>query len=138
MTKNEIKNLLTESNSYLEAGTEHFETDLRITMVPITIGDFSGYGDALLNGLASEMVDSLKAYGYSNITWEVYHHPNTVFLKMEYSVPTDTGYSYSIQYYTVMNAQAINFTCSFQSKPTSADKAMVKGIVSHHYKVWVS
>lgn len=129
MTKNEIKNLLTESNSYLEAGTEHFETDLRITMVPITIGDFSGYGDALLNGLASEMVDSLKAYGYSNITWEVYHHPNTVFLKMEYSVPTDTGYSYSIQYYTVMNAQAINFTCSFQSKPTSADKAMVKGIV---------
>ena len=129
MTKNEIKNLLTESNAYLEAGTEFFESDLRITMVPITIGDFSDYGDTLLDGLASEMVDSLKAYGYSNITWEIYHHPDTVFLKMEYSVPSDTGYSYSIQYYTVMNAQAINFTCSFRSKPTSADKTMVKGIV---------
>lgn len=129
MTKNEIKNLLTESNAYLEAGTEYFETDLRITMVPITIGDFSDYGDTLLKGLASEMVDSLKAYGYSNITWEIFHHPDTVFIKMEYSVPADTGYSYSIQYYTVMNAQAINFTCSFQSKPTSSDRAMVKGIV---------
>lgn len=129
MTKTEIKNLLTESNAYLEAGTEYFETDLRITMVPITIGDFSDYGDGLLNGLASEMVDSLKSYGYSNITWEIYHHPDTVFLKMEYSLPSDTGYLYSIQYYTVMNLQAINFTCSFSSKPSSSDKSMVKGIV---------
>lgn len=129
MTKTEIKNLLTESNAYLEAGTEYFETDLRITMVPITIGDFSDYGDGLLNGLASEMVDSLKSYGYSNISWEIYHHPDTVFLKMEYSLPSDTGYLYSIQYYTVMNLQAINFTCSFSSKPSSSDKSMVKGVV---------
>ena len=129
MTKTEIKNLLTESNAYLEAGTEFFETEFRITMAPITIGDFSDYGDTLLNGLASEMVNSLKTYGYSNITWEIYHHPDTVFLKMEYSLPSDTGYLYSIQYYAVMNLQAINFTCSFSSKPSSADKSMVKGIV---------
>lgn len=129
LTKAEINKLLTDSNAYLEAGTEYFETDLRITMVPSTIDDFSNYGDTLLNGLASGMVDSLEAYGYGNITWEIYHHPDTVFLKMEYSIPPDTGYSYSIQYYTVMNLQAINFTCSFQSKPSSSDKAMVKGIV---------
>lgn len=129
LTKSDVLNMLKESDIYLEAGTDNFETDFRITMVPITIGDFSDYGDTLLNGLASEMATSLKVYGHSKITWEIYHHTDTVFLKFEYSLPSGSGYSDSIQYYTVMNAQAINFTCSFQSKPTSSDRTMVKRIV---------
>lgn len=129
MTKDEVIKLFSDSNIYLEAGTEYFETDFRITMAPITIGDFSSYGEKLLQGMASEMVEGLTAYGYTDITWEIYHHTNTEFIKMQYALPATSGYMYSIQYYTVMNLQAINFTCSFQTKPSSSDKIMLKEIV---------
>ena len=130
MTKDEVLKLFSDSNIYLEAGTEYFETDFRITMAPITIGDFSNYGEKLLQGMASEMVEALTTYGYTDITWEIYHHTDTEFIKMEYALPASSGYSYSIQYYTVMNLQAINFTCSFQTAPSSSDKSMLKEIVN--------
>lgn len=129
LTKAEVLQLFSESNIYLEAGTKNFETDFRITMVPSTLDDFSTYGDTLLQGLASEMVDGLKAYSYSVISWEIYHHPDTEFIVVQYSLPAYAAYSYGIQYYTVMNMQAINFTCLFLSRPTSSDKAMLKGII---------
>ncbi len=129
MTKAEVLALFSESNIFLEAGTEYFETDLRITMAPNTVGNFSDFGDTLLSGMGDRLVDELKRLGYSNISSEIYHHTDTEFIMMQYSLPASDAYSYSIQYYTVMNLQAINFTCSFQSKPTASEKAMVKGIV---------
>ena len=130
MTKDQILNLFKENNIYLDAFTEDFGTDLIISMAPnSTTGDFSEYGDSILNSLGNAVVENLKTVGYSNIVCEVYHHTDTLFLKFEYSMPSGSDYSYSIQYYTVMNSQEISFTISFMTKPTASEKTIIKGVV---------
>ena len=97
-----------------------------MTDSPLT--NLNGMGDTTLMTLASALVDEYANYGITVTDYDVYHHDQLTFIQIHFHDTEKTVYG--LQFYTVSNEQAINFTLrSYEGGISSSQKDIICNIV---------
>lgn len=116
------------SNIYLNAISDSSNEEIVVTMTENAIDNFSLFSDTTLNALASTVVDLYSDYGMDVIGYEIYHHSQARFIKIYF---TDTAKTvHGLQYYTIYDGKAMNFTMrSYDGSISSRQEMVTKTIV---------
>jgi len=136
LTKNYMTNLMETKNIYLNAWDKDLKFEIIVTMIDSSLGNFAELSESALNTLASSTKTEYANAGITLITYEIYQHSQTKFIKIYISQPFNGSTVYGLQYYTVYNNKAINITMqSYSGKISSSKETILKSIVdSAHFK----
>ena len=128
VSKSELISQFESTNIYLNAIPSYFGEEIVVTMTPNSISDFNNLSDTLLSSMASGIEDEYKSYNISVLDHETYNHRQAKFIKVHYK---DTSQSaYGMQYYTVLDYKAMNFTLrSYDGDITSSQEKVIQSIV---------
>ena len=128
LTKDYIDTLFTTSYIYLNAVTTAHREEIVVTMIPNTISDLSAMSDELLNTLKESLITEYASLGVQVSSCEVYRQGDTKFLKV-YFYNSSMG-SYALQFYTIFNNKAMNFTFhSYEGALTSRQENVICDLV---------
>ena len=127
-TKADLDAQLAASNIYLNAISTIRNEEIVVTMTDSPLTNLNGMGDTTLMTLASALVDEYANYGITVTDYDVYHHDQLTFIQIYFH---DTGKTvYGLQFYTVSNEQAMNFTLrSYEGSISSTQKNTIYAIV---------
>lgn len=127
-TKSALINQFESSNIYLNAISDTYNEEVVVTMVQNSIINFSLLSDTSLNALASTLVNQYTNYGINVSKYEIYQHSQAKFIRLYF---TDIGKTvYGLQYYTIYDGKAINFTMrSYEGSLSSRQETAIKTIV---------
>lgn len=116
------------SNIYLNAISNTCNEEIVVTNMKNSINNFSSFSDTLLNTLAATLVEEYKSYGINISKYEIYQHTQAKFIKVYF---TDTANTvHGLQYYTIYNGNAMNFTIrSYEGSLSARQEATIKTIV---------
>lgn len=107
-SKEDLGDILEESNIYLDALLPDVSNEIMVTMVDSPVEDFAQFSDTTLTAFASTLWDTAEDYGVTYIKSEIYPHEQVKFIKI-YTSRLDNDWTvYVLQYYTVCNGQAIS------------------------------
>lgn len=120
MTKADIVNQFEESNIYLNAISYYSNEEIVITMDENTIDNLSSLKDSALNVVASMLVDECAKYGMNITYYVIYHHAQAKFIKLYFTDAAKTVHG--LQYYTVCDGKAMNFTIRSYAGSISAEQ----------------
>ena len=116
------------NNIYLNALSNTNSEEIVVTMLSNTMSDFNTLSDPMLEILASKLEEEFKAYNVNILDYEIYHHAQTKFLKIYFHDSANTAYG--IQYYTICNYKAMNFTLkSYSGDITPEQESTIKTVV---------
>ena len=108
VTKESLVSQFETSGIYLNAVPLHAGEEIVVTMTTSPLDNFSTFSDASLETIASLLPSQFADYGISISEYEIYHHPQAKFIKVYF---TDSALTvHGLQYYTVYDGMAINFT----------------------------
>lgn len=128
LARNELLDQFEASNIYLNAVANSFKTEIVVTMAENIIDNFSLFSDATLDAMAATFVDEYSAYGLYVKDYVIYHHEQAKFIKISFADLVNT--TYGLQYYTVYDGKAINFTLrSYEGSISSKQEAVIKAVV---------
>lgn len=96
------------SNIYLNAISNSVNEEIVVTMVSNSISNFSLFSDTTLQTLASGLVKEYTNYGINVLDYEIYQHAQAKFIKVSFTDSANTVHG--LQYYTVYDGKAMNFT----------------------------
>ena len=127
-TKADMTAQFTTSNIYLNAVSTVRNEEIVVTMADSPLTNLNGMGDTTLKTLASALVDEYANYGITVTDYDVYHHEQLTFIQIYFH---DTGKTvYGLQFYTVSNEQAMNFTLrSYEGSISSSQENTICAIV---------
>lgn len=127
-TKADLDAQFAASSIYLNAISTTRNEEIVVTMTDSPLTNLNGMGDTTLMTLASALVDEYANYGITVTDYDVYHHDQLTFIQIYFH---DTGKTvYGLQFYTVSNEQAMNFTLrSYEGSITSSQKNTICTIV---------
>lgn len=128
MTKAELMSKFEKSNVYLNAFCIDSNEEIVINMDTISINDLNSFSDSYLNDYASSFIDEYEDFGISILDYEIYQHKQMNFIKIHFYYGLLSAYG--MQYYTVYDNQAINFTLySYAGDISSAQKLRIRSVV---------
>lgn len=127
-TKTDIESHFTASGIYLNAISTVRNEEIVITMTDSPLTNLNGMGDTTLMTLASALVKEYANYGITVTDYDVYHHEQLTFIQIYFH---DTGKTvHGLQFYTVSNEQAMNFTLrSYEGSVSSSQENTIYAIV---------
>jgi len=127
-TKSTILDLFETSSIYLNAISDTYNEEIVVTMIESTVTDFYLLGDTTLDTMFSLVAAQYSDYGINALDHEIYTPEQGKFIKIYF---TDTDHTvYGLQYYTVYDGKAINFTMrSYDGAITSRQATIIKQIV---------
>lgn len=136
-TKADLDAQFAASSIYLNAVSTTRNEEIVVTMTDSPLANLNGMGDTTLMTLASALVDEYANYGITVTDYDVYHHDQLTFIQIYFH---DTGKTvYGLQFYTVSNEQAMNFTLrSYEGSISNSQKNTICSIVDSirlNYKV---
>lgn len=127
-TRAEILSHFESNNIYLNAISNSFSEEIVITMNSNTFNDFSLLSDSSLEIIVSGVEKTFNDYGATVSSYEIYHHPQTKFIKLYFSVSDDS--IHGVQYFTVADGKATNFTLrSYTNSLSQKQENNIKAIV---------
>ena len=128
-TQSDIIEHFEESNIYLDAISDSYNEEIVVTMTESDLSNFSLLSDTLLDSLASTLSEYYITYGFSVSKYEIYNHSQAKFVKLYF---TDiAGSVHGLQYYTIYDGKAINFTMrSYQGSISSRQENTIKAVVN--------
>lgn len=128
ITKTAIISQFEASNIYLNAISDGLNEEIVVTMTENMIDNFGLLSDTTLNVLAATVVGQYSDYGLDVIDYEIYHHSQAKFIKIYFTDAAKTVHG--LQYYTVYDSKAINFTMrSYEGSISSRQETAIKTIV---------
>lgn len=107
-TKTKLISQFESNDIYLNAISDKHNEEIVITMKKNIIDNFSSVGDTMLESIASSLVEQFADVGAEVTNYEFYQHSQAKFIKIYYNRKAE-GVN-SIQFYTVYDGKAINFT----------------------------
>lgn len=127
-TKSALISLFERSNIYLNAVSDTYNEEVVVTMTENSLTNFSLLSDTALNALASTLVSQCTNYGINVSKYEIYQHSQAKFVRLYF---TDAGNTvYGLQYYTVYDGKAMNFTMrSYEGSLSSRQEKVIRTIV---------
>ena len=127
-TKADLDAQFTASSIYLNAISTVRNEEIVVTMTDSPLTNLNGMGDTTLMTLASALVDEYTNYGITVTDYDVYHHDQLTFIRIHFHDTEKTVYG--LQFYTVSNEQAMNFTLrSYEGSISSTQKNTIYAIV---------
>ena len=108
VTKSELLTQFKGKNIYLNCISQNNNEEIVVTMTPNSISDFNLLSDTSLKALASALVEQYKTYNISVSKYEVYQQSQAKFIKVYFQDITQSAYG--LQYYTIFDQKAMNFT----------------------------
>ena len=117
------------SSIYLNAIPKDISNEeIVVTMAPNIINNFSALSDTSLKILASSLTGPFEEMNFDISEYDIYEHSQAKFIRLNHE---DTVNSVSIlQYYTIYNKKAINFTMrSYSGEITSTQEQTIRSIV---------
>lgn len=103
-----------------------------VTMIENEIESFSNFGNGSLLSLAMFMKSGFQQYGLEILDYDVFSNNNVKYIRM-YERQTDNDgevSAYRLQYYTIINHQAINFVfISAYDEITDEEKEFMQKVV---------
>lgn len=116
------------SDIYLNAVPDSANEEIVVTMTENSISDFNLFSDTALEMIISAAVEQYRNYGIYVLSYEIYQHSQAKFVKLYFSDPVN--FVYGLQYYTIYNNKAMNFTMRSYSSPiTLAQENTIKAVV---------
>ncbi|MBE6810081.1 MAG: zinc ribbon domain-containing protein [Ruminococcaceae bacterium] len=113
---------------YLDAVSDSHSEEIVFTCQENIISDFSLLSDTLLNTLATTTINEMEKLGISVIKYDIYHHSQAKFLRIYWS--DSANFRYGLQYYTVRDNTAMNFTLqSYEGSINSRQESVMKTVV---------
>lgn len=132
LTPKEIDQIFKEENIYLEATCDDFQSEIMVTMIENEIESFSNWSNGSLISLAMFMKSEFQQYGLEILDYDVFSNNNVKYIRM-YERQTDNDgevSAYRLQYYTIINHQAINFVfISAYDEITDEEKEFMQKVV---------
>lgn len=127
-TKTAVISQFEASNIYLDAISDSANEEIVVTMIENIIDNFTLLSDTVLNAMASMWVNECSEYGMDVIAYEIYPHSQAKFIKIYFTDVEKTVYG--LQYYTVYDSKAINFTMrSYEGSISSRQETAIKTTV---------
>lgn len=128
VTKSELLTQFKEKNIYLNCISQNNNEEIVVTMTPNSISDFNLLSDTSLKALASALVDQYKTYNISVSKYEVYQQSQAKFIKVYFQDLTQSAYG--LQYYTIFDQKAMNFTLrSYDGNISTSQENTIQSIV---------
>ncbi len=113
---------------YLDAVSNSHSEEIVFTCQENIISDFSLLSDTLLNTLATTTINEMENLGISVIKHDIYHHSQAKFLRIYWSDSANSRYG--LQYYTVRDNTAMNFTLqTYEGSINSRQESVMKTVV---------
>ena len=127
-TKADLIKQFEETKVYLNAIPDTLDEEVVVTMDTNIIDNFSAMSDTSLKMFASSWVIEYEKMGIVVKKYDIYQHSQAKFVRVYFE---DTANSVNgLQYYTVYNGKAMNFTMrSYSGKITSKQERTIKTIV---------
>lgn len=132
----EIGEMVLQANSagiVLEAWDGNTQTEIAVTCVNSTLGDYNQYSDTSLLGLSTAYESVLKQLGGEVYSSTVFQGAQAKFLKYVSIIPHQggaDGYDHLIQYNTAYGNQTVNITLhSYNGEPSEVTAAELEEIV---------
>lgn len=109
------------SGIYLNAlPKDVIDEEIVATMTPSGLDNFSIFSDTALITLVSSIINEYEAFGIDVLEYDIYNHPQAKFIRIRF---IDTSSSaYGLQFYTMYDYKAINFTLRSYSGGISQDQ----------------
>ena len=128
-TQEYFENTAISQSIYLDAFNLNTAAEIVVTMTTIPFETMAGLSDSVLMSMGNMIVETFAQYGVTVDDYQVYHHPQIPFLKVHYYM--ESLGRYSLQYYTITDGQAINFTMHKYSAPiTGALETEMESVVA--------
>ncbi len=116
------------SSIYLEAVSNSHSEEIIFTCQENAISDFTLLSDTALNTLAPTIMDKMEEHGISVIKYDIFHHSKAKFLRIYWADSANSRYG--LQYYTVRDNTAMNFTLqSYEGSINSRQESVMKTVV---------
>ncbi len=114
---------------YLNAFTDTYNEEIVVTMFENNdLSYFILLSDTELDVFASAMINQLQELGVDVKNYDIYHHTQTKFIKCSFFDKQNNVYG--VQYSTLYDGKAINFTMrSYEGSLSSEQEAIIKTIV---------
>lgn len=127
-TKADIDAQFATSSIYLNAISTVRNEEIVVTMTDSPLTNFNNMGDTALMSLASALVDEYDNCGITVTDYDIYHHDQLTFIQIFFHNTEKTVYG--LQFYTVSNEQAMNFTLrSYEGNISDIQKNIICTIV---------
>ena len=125
----EINQILTEKNIYLDAVHASGTKEITVTMVGSSLADFDNYQDSTLLFMSASFLDDIQELGVVIDQYEVFHAKDATFIRFREHRSNNPEIQ-CIQYYTTINAQAVNilFNGDFSKEEEDSFEKMVFNI----------
>ena len=128
VTKSELLTQFKGKNIYLNCISQNNNEEIVVTMTPNSISDFNLLSDTSLKALASALVEQYKTYNISVSKYEVYQQSQAKFIKVYFQDITQSAYG--LQYYTIFDQKAMNFTLrSYDGNISTSQENTIQSIV---------
>ena len=130
LTKDGFLPLMEERNIYLNAWDTTVTHELVVTMIESPLNDFGAFDDSTLEIMASSCAAEYEKVGVKCVKSEIYQNSQTKYIKIYISQPSGDLTVYGLQYYTVYDGKAINFTLhSYSGQINTSQEKMLKEMV---------
>lgn len=129
MTKEELLDIMLSSDIYLDAFSADWTSEIVVTMTENTIKEMGKLSDDILMGMKSMMEEEYESMNVEMSSFEIYHTEVLTFIRIYFHNPEAS--SYSLQYYTIYDHRAMNFTLhSFDGQITRPQEQLMEKLVN--------
>ncbi len=128
LTKSALISQFESSDIYLNAISDSYNEEVVVTMTENSLNNFSLLSDTALDALASTVKNQYADYGLDVYKYEIYRHSQAKFVRLYFKDAANTVYG--LQYYTVYDGKAMNFTMrSYEGSLSYRQETAIKTIV---------
>ena len=127
-TKEELLNLLEESNIYFDGFNNPASEEIVITASKIKISDIAIFEDDELEEMIDASIKNHEAKGAEVLDCSIYVNSKTTYIVTTLCDPTEGN---AINYYTINNYDAINITCCTYENPLDSKKELFASIIDN-------
>lgn len=127
-TKADLIEQFEATNIYLNAISNTLDEEVVVTIDTNIIDNFSALSDTSLKMFASSWVNEYEKKGISVLKYDIYQHSQAKFVRVYFEDTTNSVNG--LQYYTIYNGKAMNFTMrSYSGEITAKQEKIIKTIV---------
>ena len=113
---------------YLNAISNTNNEEIVVTNTKINLSNFSLISDTALTAFASAFINEITNRGMETFKYDIYQHTQAKFIRVYWY--DEANSTHGLQYYTVYNGNAMNFTMrSYEGSISSRQESVIKTIV---------
>lgn len=127
-TKDALISNFESNHIYLNAVSDSYNEEIVVTMVSSSVTDFAALSDTTLKNIATSLENEYATYGIVLSSYEIYQSSQNNFILLSaHSIDLSV---HIVQYYTIYNGKAMNFTMrSYEGGVSLRQKIAIKSTV---------